>query len=492
MAFCVAFDIITYMDNFGNKLRLFAKNKLHSISSFASRNKAIFILYIVAVLIAICCWLFVGHGDVITTALNSTSLLKGHIFDFYSFNYIKELDDTNCNYLITTYIIFAIWNIPTFFGYNQNITFPNAFFSLYNHFLPSVVYIVCAVLLFKICKKFLNFSEKKSHYASLLFLLSPFGFFSQFIFSQYDSFTILFMLIGIICLFKYKRNIKGLALFSIFFSIATSFKYFALLAYLIILFVMCKDFKKVLISIGIFAIPLILIIGPFLISDANYFIKSIFISFSSLRSSGGWIIDLGYTKIHIVWIFLIIIIAYAYFRKSKTDELSIIQNSTFLITLACACFFSFSHWNPQWIMFFALFMALTTINSKYMKELLLLNVVLSCIFIIFICSSYVHNVDEAMFRNNLLSPIFCTRIDNPYPMKSLFGNISDSNLGILFTFLASGFFIYSLAAHPRFLNNSKNDTNLVSIHFIYPGWATIILMFFIPAAICLIKWVQLT
>ena len=64
------------------------------------------------VLLASVCFFTMQQGDILHTGGSSFSLLKGHVLDFYE--YTAQYLGGNA-YMITSYILFAIWNIPIAF-----------------------------------------------------------------------------------------------------------------------------------------------------------------------------------------------------------------------------------------------------------------------------------------------------------------------------------------------------------------------------------------
>lgn len=55
------------------------------------------------------CFVCYQHPDIWHTGGSSIAYLNGHILDFYDYNLQKVGGNA---YLPTTYLIFAIWNIP--------------------------------------------------------------------------------------------------------------------------------------------------------------------------------------------------------------------------------------------------------------------------------------------------------------------------------------------------------------------------------------------
>ena len=86
------------------------EKRLKKIDEISPRGISV-LQWVMFAVVAAFCFLFFCHQDVLITAGHAGEYLKGHITDFYS-----ACVDTDglygANYLPTTFIVFAIWNIP--------------------------------------------------------------------------------------------------------------------------------------------------------------------------------------------------------------------------------------------------------------------------------------------------------------------------------------------------------------------------------------------
>ena len=123
-------------------------------------------------LIYIFCYFVFLHGDILGVNSSSISYLAGHIRDFYDFNPAHKTEAL-CNYLPSTYILFAVWNIPIYLlKFVSCPTTPLDKIPLFAVFwfklLPNIFYFFISVVLFKI-SKLLGFKQIKTvHYAYMI------------------------------------------------------------------------------------------------------------------------------------------------------------------------------------------------------------------------------------------------------------------------------------------------------------------------------------
>lgn len=115
------------------------------------------------------------------TAGHSIEYLNGHITDFYTA--CKKVDGVYAaNYLPSTFIVFAVWNIPIkllglapeFLGdWSVSLT-------MWNKLLPTLIFLASTVILYKLCTERFGFEKKKAMLTVFLTFTSPMAFFCAF------------------------------------------------------------------------------------------------------------------------------------------------------------------------------------------------------------------------------------------------------------------------------------------------------------------------
>ena len=166
--------------------------------------------WVIFAFFAILCFLSFQQNDITHTGGSSFAYLNGHFLDFYDYN-VQYFGGNS--YMPSSYLLFAIWNIPIkLLGLmtvpTMTVTFPVV---MWYKLLPTIFYLVSGYLIYKIALV-IGMGNLKAKLCGYAFLTMQIGFFSQFIFGQYDSFTVFFMLLGL--LYYYRKDYLK---FSVFF-----------------------------------------------------------------------------------------------------------------------------------------------------------------------------------------------------------------------------------------------------------------------------------
>ncbi len=134
-------------------------------------------------------------------------LSSGAFWDFYEWDAYQY--NMWGSYMPSTYLVFAVWNIPIkLLGI---VTRPERFAAntavlMWYKLLPVSLYLVSGYLIYKIASV-IGMGTKKSKLCAYVFLTTPIGFFSQFMFGQYDIFTVFLILLGIYYYLKDNRRL---------------------------------------------------------------------------------------------------------------------------------------------------------------------------------------------------------------------------------------------------------------------------------------------
>ena len=137
-----------------------------------------------------------AYGDLMLTG-NRSFLMYEHFTDFYKASY-EQSHGYYANYLPSTFLAYAIWNLPLYLtGHAPQAMLTNSFINnMWYKLLPVLLYYATSHLIYQIGVE-VGFGEKKAKLCKFAFLVFPIGVFSQFIFSQYDIFTVFFMVLGL-------------------------------------------------------------------------------------------------------------------------------------------------------------------------------------------------------------------------------------------------------------------------------------------------------
>lgn len=440
-------------------------------------------------LFAFFCYLLFSQVDIRITAEHSFVLLQGNIKNFYSACY-EWNGAYAANYMPSTYIVFALWNLPLkILGKAPDVWGSSMYLIFWYKLLPICIYMISGYVFGKICKDELGFSVRKTRISIYIFYTTPIAFFSQFIFCQYDIFTVFCMLLG---LKFYLRNSKKYDrfFFILFFSIATTFKYYAILIFLVLLLLRVKSVLKLLYSCFLLIIPYGIEYVFFMISDEEAF-KNAVLGFNAVDFIKNCEITTGTNAIRLLPVAILILFAYAYFTNPKTKE-DEVKYALYLCCGTCTALFSLMTWYPQWILFAVPFFVLSTIINKYYDVFLWLDIIFIGILYIFSVNQYVGNVDENMLRNGILAPILKYReIGDSLTMQDIY---SFGDVNLLYTIMVAILIVYFIFKHPKYcdqnltveFDNKDMITQTFSINSLLRfRLFTTTLLFLIPALICL-------
>lgn len=438
--------------------------------------------YVIFAALAVLCFFVFQQNDLLHTAGCSYGYLNGHILDFY--DYCAEFG-IHPSYMPSTYILFAIWNIPMrLFGV---VTTPTeelpVLAILWAKLLPCIVYVLSAFVVCRICMT-VGMGSKKSKLCTYATLTMPVAFYAQFIFGQYDIFMTICVLLGV-----YYYLEKKDFYFVLWFAAAMTFKYSALLIFIPLLLYRCKNVWKILAAI-------IIMLVPFAIEYLLYRSSPTFSAYVFGLGQGagdnptGYILNAGYFtgfelsaiqyNVSFAVIVFGLICAWAYFNRPK-DERSLAINTFYLSCLVFFVLFGLAKWHPQWLLFAAPFWVISSFMSRDTKIYMVLDLIFMAVYIIFNVQMVPNNVDQAMFNNGILSALVGGDIGTELMMKDIIGKIDPS---LCLSILTMMMLVYALFKHEKYcaqeLSAPVNCMGWIRARFI--GGVAV---FVVPAFMCL-------
>ena len=422
------------------------EKRLKKIDEISPRGISV-LQWVMFAVVAAFCFLFFCHQDVLITAGHAGEYLKGHITDFYS-----ACVDTDglygANYLPTTFIVFAIWNIPMkLFGLlPQYMGDWSVVFAFWNKLLPTICYFVSGYLMYHITVCRLGFDKKKGIITAFLFYTTPMSFFSQFLFCQYDIFTVLFMLLAMNHYFKKVMSKKDVLLFTLYFGIAVTFKYFAIIIFVVLLLLRFKNVLKSLVAIAASVLPTAFEILFYVVFDRKAFLKNVF-GFTALDYASGFMIKIGEVSINGLYVGLLAIIAFAYFTKAK-DFKMLVSYSMFYSCGVCFVLFGLMYWHPQWLMFMVPFWVLSIVINKHYDVFMWIDALLGLAMIVYIANQFEFTVNEQNFmRYGILMNMLKYKQAPTLTLSDIFV-YKDANT--MFSIIVAIFLIGFIFKHPKF------------------------------------------
>ena len=411
-----------------------------------------FIIYGVSIF---ACFLVFCHTDLLVTAQNSTMLLEGNWKDFYTSCY--ELSGGyGANYLPSTFIVFAIWNLPLkLFSMLPRFWGDwNVIFYLWNKLLPSIAFFATAYLLFKLCKEQLKFDVRKSKTAMWIFLTSPIAIYCQFIFSQYDIFTVFLMVLGLNYYFKIDECKKNEWLFIFYFGIAATFKYFSLIYFLVLLLLREKNILRI-IRKGLYClIPVLISGGVYFITDTQSFKRSV-LGFDVLNRAQGVALNIGVTPVNLSIVVMCVLLAWAYFTEIKENREWICYAFYFCNGISLSIF-ALMHWHPQWLIIGVPFWCIAFVLNSKSDVFIWVDLLFGIMFNVLVCNVYARICDESLLRHGILSSLFCYKDVSPVSMADVY---HFKDMSIVVAIIVAALVIYFVFNHPnRILRNISERT----------------------------------
>ena len=438
--------------------------------------------YVIFAVLAIFCFFVFQQSDLLHTAGCSYGYLNGHFRDFYDYCGIYDIHPA---YMPTFYILFAIWNIPMrLFGI---VTHPTEQLPLlavmWAKLLPCAVYAASGVLIYKI--SFLTgMGSKKSKLCAYACLTMPVAFYSQFIFGQYDILMTFCVLLAIYYYLK-KKDIW----FILWFAVAMTFKYSALLLFVPLLLYRQKNVWKILSSC-------ILLIVPFALEFLIYRNSPVFQAYvfgfggNAVSSPTGYIMNAGYytgfelSEFHYEVSFAVmafgLLCAWCYFREEDRGQ-NFVNTVFYICCLSFFVLFGLAKWHPQWLLFAVPFWVISSFLHKDTKIFMILDLIFMVVYTIFNVQMIPGNVDQAMFNNGILGSYLGGNIGTELMMEDIIG-ILDKNLCL--SILTMMMLVYAVFKHPKYCaQNPAKEVNCM-------GWirTRFILgtaVFVVPAFMCL-------
>lgn len=435
-----------------------------------SEESIAFVDWVIFAFLAILCFLSFQQGDIMHTGGSSFAYLNGHFLDFYDYN-VQYFGGNS--YMPSSYLLFAIWNIPIkLLGLmavpTMSVTFPVV---MWYKLLPTIFYLVSGYLIYKIALA-AGMENLKAKLCGYAFLTMPIGFFSQFIFGQYDSFTVFFMLLGL--LYYYRKDYLK---FSIFFGISLTFKYFPLLIFIPMLLLVEKRVWHIIKYGIVVMIPIALEILTYLPSPA---FKSGVFGFGATSYIFQVSLDTPFFSLSLFLLLWILLSAAAYFKDvSNADDL--VKWSLFYSNIVTFLIFGLSMWHPQWLLFAVPFWVLGAFITKKFDTFMIIEFLMMSLFILFTVNFWIDHVDQNLFNLGIFGNLLAGRINQNLTIREIY---QFQNRNAFFSLFSGVLLVYVLFKHPKFCAEKISEPitrfwGLVRFRFV-AGLA----VFLVPAFIC--------
>lgn len=416
------------------------------------------------------CFICYQHEDIRITGGNSIAYLNGHILDFYDYNSTKI---GGTNYLPTTYILFAIWNIPIrVLGLIKEPTMEvGALIRMWYKLGTFLLFLATAYILYKICIE-KAVPQKQAIMAAFLFLSNPIAIYSELIFGQYDIITAFFMCLGFYYFLKEDRK-----KFVLSFAVALTCKYFALLIFVPLLLLKEKNTWKIIRDM--LGVASLFIVETLFCITSEVFRTGIF-GFQATNHIFQVSLNNGFQKISLVVVFWVLICAFAYFKELKDEEWF-----AWSIYLSCGVMFlcfGLSLWNPQWLLMAVPFLTLGMVFNRKTDIYLLLDLLMYVIYILFVVNFWPRWCDQNLFDGGIFRRFVHGIVSKNLAMMDIM-IFKDKDL--LFSAFTAVLLAYVVFLHPKRMCRPESACKKMQkgiLRLRYIGGCCI---FIIPSLICL-------
>lgn len=444
------------------------KLKGKNISEFM-RDHVSLIDWVFLGIITFFCFIAYQEGDIWHTGGSSIAYLNGHIWDFYEYN--KEYVVAN-NYMPTTYILFAIWNIPVrILGLiTEPALIANLPVRMWYKLGTTLLFCATAFLIYRICS-LKGASKANSIWAAFLFVSNPIAVYSQYIFGQYDIITTFFMVLGYY--YYLKENNKG---FVFSFAVALTCKYFALLVFLPLVLLREKNVWKVICNC--LGVASLFIIETLFYLHSSAFVEGVF-GFNAAGYFTSTTIPTAMPDICVIIVAWIVLCVFAFFKDTSSKD----EKFKWSIFLSCCVMFisfGLSFWHPQWLLMAIPFLVLGVIFSEKPDIFLLIDTVMMGVFVVYVVNVWSGIADQTTLCGGVFSS-FLPKSFGEVSMSQLF---RFSDVDLLFSAFVGLLLSYVIFLQPSKLNteNPKSIENYKGIiRLRYIGG---VLFFVIPSLLC--------
>lgn len=368
--------------------------------------------YIVGSAFVAVCFVLFFHVDIWGVGWDSLNYIFGHALDFYE--NCKRIrgggqNMDNTPYPPTIYLIFSLWLYPL--KMLKLLTGPESFphhLTYWLKVLTTLVYLGSGVVFYRIS---LAYSDNRgsAKYVAAAWLTMPLALFSQFIFSQYDVFYVLLTLVGFLAFLR-----RWLVTASLCFGVAITFKYFPAFVFLPLLLFYEKRIRRIAVYCMVFLLPTLFI--DLMYAHSSAFIEGVLHHSAIDRIYAATINSgfMGYWSVYTLPASVAVLCGISYFTE-PSDETHM-RTAAYFWLVSSILPFLLIIWHPQWVMFFAAPIVLTSMLSRDREKFLFLDLVGMFLFVATVSLIFRDNVDTAMFQGAMFGLDF----DNAYLMAQLF------------------------------------------------------------------------
>ncbi|MBO4389655.1 MAG: hypothetical protein J5825_02195, partial [Lachnospiraceae bacterium] len=411
---------------------------------------------------------------------------------------------------------------------------------LYYEMLPVTFYVLSAAVFCEIAK-LLGFQMRRRRLLGYAALTVPLALYSQFIFCQYDIFTVFFVLLGIYFYLK-----GDLLKFALLFGFAITFKYFALAIFVPMLLLKEKNPLKILLYLILAAVipvaevalcwheqafldhvlgftairyvmgdflklvggsgkrEVLLSVGPLFqhflsiggsraseaVSAGNSLVQSASVlgasSASGISLAGAAGSSASFLQVLRALPYNLIIAAGlcigAYFTRVK-NRLEEAKWIAFYGSAMCFAVFGFMFWHPQWLLFVLPFYTLSFFLQKKPGRFVFCELILMLVFCMYVVNKWMGDLDQTMMEKGLLGALVAGQTGTETMMRDIYGYYSVTVLKFAVSVMMM---VMGLLSFPKFLIGEIGEEPPHLLGWIRFRWSAGLLIYLWPALTCLL------
>lgn len=292
-------------------------------------------------------------------------LFSGNFLGFYEYTLEHMYLGLPADYFLLIYILFGIWNFPTWFISRVITPLPEVVLLLW----CKGIILLFTWLTFKALKKILEQADCKDTSFTLFLLCSSLCFaIPIFAIGQYDIITIFLVLFGVLQALKDEKiSWKVMLLFAI----AMPIKMFSVFSYIFLVLLMEKRIRYIIRDLAVSVVGCVLCVLPFIsrssFSEAMSYNKDGMMKVLEKTITG------GISEIPVFIVCFGALCVFAWLKETK-DKKELIKYMMWLNAALYVAFFIFVNAHPYWSVFMGAFLIVSMqMNAKNTQKIIILE-----------------------------------------------------------------------------------------------------------------------
>lgn len=452
------------------------KDNFAKIDNFQSKilpKSVIWIDVVVYAVVLLVCFLLFQQADLYHTMGSSFAYVNGHFQDFYDFNKVRFIRN---DYLPILYSVFALWNLPLkMFGINYDAMVAEYLDLwpipiIWDKLLLVAFFFATVIMVYKVAEVVSEGSKTRARLIAILFATTPIAIFAVFIMGQYDILGLFFTMIGF---YYYVR--KDFNRFAWFFSIAISFKFFALVIFIPLLLLAEKKLAQIA-KFGVISLVVTMTQVAFY-WESKAFRDGILVLVTGKADQAAGLGSSLYNPAFYMMAMYAVICLYAFVKKGENDY-EWRKMAVYISLAAYGTMFGAVVWHPQWLIILTPFFALTYLYVKDKRILYIVDIIGAISFVLLVVSIWPNNVDVTMLKWGAFKGLF-----ESIPLINI--DLTSKYLipvfkAILYTYLFSPLLVLLFQR----VSNRHRIVDGLETQYIRARFFIIVVVFVIPSLFC--------